>query len=172
MKTIITRADTRFDYCKSNVLKELTERLEQRKVEVEWLKLIKRAKKKDWTDFQSFLKNYSYPDNLSMNYDGYGCIKIRYKGESVSIAYDTVDEKFIQSVDPERVVHNYGLRDKVYYTPSEFYDRIQENIKWREEDIEDTSDTLQHFEELSDLLWLKLNPVLEYISNIWDNASR
>lgn len=169
----ITRNDTRFDYHKDIILKDLTDRLEQRKVEIEWLKLIKRVQKKDWTDFQSFLKNFDYPDSVGMGYDMLDYIKIWHNWEHVDIQRYTVDDEFVKKVaetNPERVVRSPCLRDRVFYTPSEFYDEIQFQIKWREESVEELETTLKNFDKTCDELFNKLEWVLSFISSIDSKA--
>lgn len=175
MKTI-NREQTNFDYYRKEVLKEFQNCKESSEKELYALKSIKRAKKKDWSDFQSFLKNFSCPDDVRMYYDdGYWskAIKIWYAGESISIDRDTHDEKIVEEIrktNPERIISSSYYKDSVEFTPDEFMGQIQKWIDYREKVIKEYTESIENFESICDGLWEKIRGVCEYISSINSNA--
>lgn len=171
--TTINRQSTHFDFYKEDILKEFLNWKECYTKELYALKSIKRVHKKDWTDFQSFLKNFSCPDDVSIYYWDFNYIKIRHAWECVSIQEYSVDEKFVANVaskNPERVIKESFLKDRVYYTPDELMDEINKLIEYREKSIKEYEESIKNFDKTCDELWDKMGELLEFISSIDKNA--
>lgn len=175
MKTI-NRENTHFDYLSKKILEEFQSCKESLEKELYALKSIKRAKKKDWSDFQSFIKNFSCPDDVRMYYDdSYStkAIKIWYAGEYVSIDRETHNEEFVKEIEktnPERVTHSSYYKDSVEFTPDEFMGQIQKWINYREKVIREYSESIENFDNICNELYKRIESVLEYIGKIECNA--
>ena len=155
-----------FDFYKDETLKKLKNDLNYYKIQVEWLKKIKRKTKKNWTNFQNFLQNFECWEGVGIWYWILEYVKIYYQGEHVEIQQYTIDEEFIKNVDSSRVVHETYLKDRVYYTPDEFMEQIKKQIERREEAINELESSIDNFEDTTKQLEAMLEPIWEFITKL------
>lgn len=167
--------NSRFDSYREEARKDLLERKEQYENELYALRSIKRVKKKDWSDFQSFMKNFSIADDVSYDIDGsyrlfWNDIIIHCRWEEVILSNCSTDKEFvneIRSKNPERVVKEALLYDRVYYTPDEFIiHEVNKKIQQREDALAELELAIVQFDLICWNLYEKLLPVFEYIKEI------
>lgn len=171
---------TNYEYYKANAIKKLQSDLETYEAEIEILQQVKRVYKKDWTDFQSYLKNFDCWDKVNMYFEFDDSIKlcswISWKCQSVSLWYikshkDFVEE--IRKIQPERIIKSDWKIDRVKLTPSEFMDEVKDWIERRQKRVEFIKNTLKNSDWLFKDLIEKLgavNQILETTAD-WDNRS-
>lgn len=158
--------ENNLNYYKAEVLKQLVSYKETTEKQLAILKSIKRVKKKDWTDFQDFLRNFQV---------WIGSIKLqnyRLTGHSYEIwNYETsVDidafynlhhnenlRKKFETEAPERIVHEFWLVDHVIMTVDEFEQAIKDKISMYEEHLKKEIEAIEQFE--SD--FLKISTVFD-----------
>lgn len=173
------KKDYYFNYEINNTKKELQEFLVSYKNELEMLKTVKREKKKDWNDFQNFLKNFSCWKNTSLTYDsdnyklvGY----INWNYERVYLNSYSIDKDFIEKVrenEPERIVKMAYEVEKVFYTPQEFFEiEIKNKIDRTEKQISKTEKAISEFDETQKEIEKNLIPLLEFIQSQDDSVRR
>jgi hypothetical protein len=64
-----------------------------------------------------------------------------------------VDKDFLEKIEkenPERIVKQEYLKDKVYFNPSELYDNIQERIVYIKSQLEKTNNFIKNFDKICD----------------------
>ena len=172
---MITTIKNRFDDFREDARKKLLDRKESCEKELYALRSIKRVKKKDWTDFQSFMKNFSMADDVSYRVDWsyrlfWNDIIIYYKWVEVILSNCTTDKEFVEGIrskTPDRVVRESLLHDRVYYTPDEFIEyQVNKKIEYREDYLAELELAIVQFDSTCWDLYDKLLPVLECIKSI------
>lgn len=161
-----------FDYNRKKILGDLLKRKEQDENELYALRSIKRVHKKDWSDFQSFLKNFSYADDVYVRCDSsyklfWTDIIFRYKWDEVCLSNCSTDKEFLEKVNetnPDRIVKEYWLKDRVYFTPDEFIDyKVNKAIKYREDDLAEVTIAITKFDIICWELYDKIKVLTDYI---------
>lgn len=152
------------DYSKEKVKQELETRLSQHERSLEFLKTIKRKKKKDGTDFKNLIQNFEGKirhDNYNSEFLDY--FYIWYGDAKVTINKYTSDEKFVAE-HPDRVVDRWSyLKPIVYYNADEIMELINERIEREELKIQAINSNLRELDKIWDWLIEKLEPLVKYI---------
>ena len=178
MKKDYLKNDYYFNNQIEKTKKELQDFLISYKNELEILKSIKRVKKKDWSDFQNFLKNFSIMDWIKMYYDDLWYkedIKISWyinnRYEKIYLNTYSIDENFVKEIeksDPTRVIKNTRRKDHVYYNVDEFMQEISKKIDRIEKHIKELEKTLENIDQKIEKLEKLLDPLLDFIWNSED----
>ena len=149
------------------------------KNQIEMLKTVKKVHKKDWSDFQNFLKNFTYADWLKMYYYDLVWEKdeiilswyMNNEYEKIYLYTYTSDEDFIEKIeksDPWRIVKPSCYKDRVYYTVEEFMQQIQDRIEKYTKNVEELEKTLENYDKNIEKLESLLDPLLQFIWNVED----
>ena len=171
---MIKRENTYFDFYKNERLKELLEYKTSYEKQLHALKSIKRETKKNGSDFQNFLKNFSSSDpDVKIQRGGLSGLRgayitFWYKWERIDLENSTIREDFITEIekkDPKRVIKESYLKPYVYYTPTEFFNTIQEAIEKMTEKLKKINTEINSFEEETDKLFEKMIPLLEFLKD-------
>lgn len=171
----MTNIKERFDYDRKNILNDLLKRKDQYEKELYALRSIKRVYKKDWSDFQSFIKNFSYDEDVSVSFDSsyklfWTDIKFRYKWEHVRLENVSTNKEFLEKIRataPDRIIKETLLCDRVYYTPDEFMEHeVKKAIEWRENALSGVTIAITKFDIICWELYEKIEPLLKYIKSI------
>lgn len=148
--------------------------LEEKKsyeIELEGLRKIKRVYKKDWQPFANFLKNFDWGEDVHFYYESLWYIKIRYKGEYVSIKQDTIDKDFVEKIEktnPERVIKESYSYPRVIFNVAEFYEEIQKMIGYKQKNLETVSRAIDNFEKITEELYKRIKGVMDYLDTLGD----
>ena len=168
----MTNIKADFDYRRKSTLDDFLKRKDQYEKELYALRSIKRVHKKDWTDFQSFLKNFSFPDDVYVRCDSsyklfWTDIIFRYKWEEISLENVSTDKEFLEKIketNPERIIKETLLRDRVYFTPDEFMEhKVKKAIEWRENALAELQIAIVKFDIICWEIYEKIVPLLDYI---------
>lgn len=171
----MTNTTQNFEWNRKKILSDFLERKEQYEKELYALRSIKRVHKKDWSDFQSFIKNFSYDDEVSVSFDSWyklfwTDIKFRYKWEHVRLENVSTDKKFLEEVrekNPDRIIKETLLVDRVYYTPDEFMEHeVKKAIEWRENALAELKIAIVKFDIICWELLEKIKVLTDYIGSI------
>ena len=133
------------------------------------LNWITRVYKKDWSEFQAFLKNFSCQDWISLYRKSYpfeDYYYIRSDWQEISIKNYSIDENFIKEIEksnPERIIKESFLKDRVLLNPNEFYQEIQKEKQYRINRINSINKELDFLENKSQEIEILINPILEYL---------
>ena len=149
--------------------------VEETKNRIQLLKSIKRVYKKDWSNFQNFLKNFTSDlPNFDIYYS-YSDIKIRsYPTEAYIRRYRIKDywkdpyfEK-IEKEDPRRIIRSYWLMDKIEYTIDEIMENIKIQIEKEEKYLKENETELQNYDKNVEKLQEKLEDLEKFFIPLGD----
>lgn len=90
-------------------------------------------------------------------------------GESIELTDYSNDKELIEKMketEPDRVIHQQYITDHIYYTPTEFFEKIQEEIKRLEKSLEELEKEIQDFEKTTTEIYSKMQPLLEYLDTL------
>lgn len=141
------------------------------KKRIDILKSIKRIHKKDWSNFQNFLKNFELKD-WSIYYD-YNDIVFSRNWEKAYIHRYSIDKDFIENIrkiDPKRIIKLAYELEKIEYNENEIEIEIQKSIKKEKQYLEKLEKQLKNFDKNIDKLSKKLDQFLIFLSSL-DNYS-
>ena len=167
MKTIKFNPEN--DYYFNSIVKqkkeEIIKYIDKTKKEIELLKSIKIVTKKDWSEFQNFVKNFkfdwidwkiyirSYPFDRE--------IRIMNYPIEIDIYRYSNDPEFLKTIDQSRIIKGWIIKDYAFYTVKEFYNEIQKTIEIREKRLEQYQNELENFDN-------DLKATIENLKNIYD----
>lgn len=91
---------------------------------------------------------------------------------SIDLQDHSINEDFIEQVkktQPERVISESYLKDRVYFTPSEFMQEIEKNIARIKKSIVEYEDRIKNFEKDTNEMFEKMIPLLEFLDSKKDH---
>lgn len=154
---------------KEETKKECEQNLKNYQIQLEMLESIKRKTKKDWTNFQNFTQNFESTlwinFKLWMRGDYYD---LYYQGQSIEIINYTTDENIIKEIEkkePERIIKQSYLKDRLKYNVEEFLEKIEREKERRKKIINEYILFLENYEKITNEIENILEPVLWYIKN-------
>ena len=160
-----------FDKTKQDQLKELIYHKQSCIDKINILDSVKRIHKKDWSDFQNFLKNFTAWENIHIYYEmSRITIKSYVNWEKREIIIDryTCDEKEIEEYrksDPDRIVTQSYLKDCVYYNPDEIMIQIEKEKEKFKKSLIKYEIEIENFENNCKELLSKLDPLLDFLQD-------
>ena len=170
---------TNYEYYKANALKKLQADLETYEAEIEILQQVKRVYKKDWADFQSYLKNFDCWDKVKMYFEYDDCIKLyswmSWQSQSVSLWYIKSHKDFVEEIrktQPERIIKSDWEVDRVKLTPAEFMEEVKDWIERRQKRVEFIKNTIKNSDSLFDDLIKKLEAANQTLEATADGDNR
>lgn len=161
-------------YFKNSLEKEKNDLLyyvESTKKKIEILKSIKRIYKKDWSNFQNFLKNFELKDWYI--YYEYNDIVFSKNWEKVYLNRYSIDKDFIENIrkiDPNRILKLSYSIEKVEFNENEIEIEIKKEIEKLSQYLVKYEKQLKNFDKNCDKLSKKLDQFLEFLSTL-DNYS-
>ena len=172
MKTI-KKFNPENDYYFSSIVKQKKEQIinsiDRTKKEIELLKSIKIVTKKDWSEFQNFVKNFKFDwidwKIYIRSYPFDHEIRIMNYPIEIDIYRYSNDPEFLKTIDQSRIIKGWIIKDYVYYTVKEFYNEIQKTIEIREKRLEKYQKELENFDN-------DLKATIESLKNIYDQFNK
>ena len=168
MKTIKT-FNPENDYYFNSIVKQKKEQIinsiDRTKKEIELLKSIKIVTKKDWSEFQNFVKNFNF-DWIDWKiyiraYPFDDEIRISNYPIEIDIYRLSHDPEFLKSIDQSRIINGWVIKDYAYFTVKEFYNEIQKTIENRQKRLEKYENELKDFDN-------DLKVTIEILKKIYD----
>lgn len=138
---------------KQQTLDKLIEARDTAKKQLELLKSIKRVYKKDWTEFQNLLKNFSsdlwefriyYWDML---YFEHYPIKVPLK-MYYNLRYESDKREKYEKEAPERIVKEPCIVDRVFLNANELREEIQDRVLYYENYLKEQNENVKNFEKM------------------------
>ena len=163
------------NYFKSNC-QDLLKKLDNQKLDYEKqlkaLQSIKKVYKKDWKEFSSFMKNFEIWKDYSFYKKDYPFNDYYYvyywNWKEISFINYTTDKEFLEKIEkenPDRIIKQEYLKDKVLFNPNELFNNIQARIEYIKSQLEKTNNFIKNFDKICNWLEKKLNSCLEYLDN-------
>lgn len=158
--------DPSTDYYFNQIVKEKKENLnhyiEKTKKEIELLKSIKIVTKKDWSEFQNFIKNFQLDWKMYIrSYPFENQIRICNYPIEIDIYRYSNDKEFLENIDQSRIIKESYIKDYAYFTVTEFYNEIQKTIEIRKNRLEKYEKELENFDS-------DLKESIEILKNVYD----
>lgn len=168
MKTIKT-FNPENDYYFNSIVKqkkeELIKYIDKTKKEIELLKSVKIVTKKDWSEFQNFVKNFNFDwidwKIYIRSYPFDHEIRIMNYPIEIDIYRYSNDPEFLKTIDQSRIIKGWIVKDYAFYTVKEFYNEIQKTIEIREKRLEKYQKELENFDN-------DLKATIEILKNVYD----
>lgn len=161
-----------YNKVKQEKLAELQDYIQSCIDKINILDSVKRIHKKDWSDFQNFLKNFETPDKVYIWYE-YSRITIYsyidWKKREIMINKYTCDKDEIENyrkTSPDRIISELYCKDSVYYTPDEIMLQIEKSKNQIKENLKKYQSILWDFENTCETLLKKLDPLLDFLQEL------
>ena len=154
------------DYYFNQIVKEKKENLnhyiEKTKKEIELLESVKIVYKKDWSEFQNFIKNFQLDWKMYIrSYPFEDQIRICNYPIEIDIYRYSNDKEFLENIDQSRIIKESCIKDYAYFTVKEFYNEIQKTIEIRKNRLEKYQKELENFDS-------DLKVTIEILKNVYD----
>ncbi len=157
------------DYYFNSIVKQKKEQIvnsiDRTKKEIELLKSIKIVTKKDWSEFQNFVKNFNFDwidwKIYIRSYPFDDEIRISNYPIEIDIYRLSHDPEFLKSIDQSRIINGWVIKDYAYYNVHEFYNEIQKRIENRQKRLEKYENELKDFDN-------DLKVTIEILKKIYD----
>jgi len=157
------------DYYFNSIVKqkkdEIVKYIDKTKKEIELLRSIKIVSKKDWSEFQNFVKNFKFDwidwSMIIRSYPFSEQIRISNYPIEIDIYRYSNDPEFLKTVDQSRIIKESCIKDYVYYNVKEFYNEIQKTIEIRQKRLEKYQKELENFDN-------DLKTTIEILKKIYD----
>lgn len=158
--------DPSTDYYFNQIVKEKKENLnhyiEKTKKEIELLESVKIVTKKDWSEFQNFIKNFQLDWKMYIrSYPFENQIRISNYPIEIDIYRYSNDKEFLENIDQSRIIKESCIKDYAYFTVTEFYNEIQKTIEIRKNRLEKYQKELESFDS-------DLKVTIEILKNVYD----
>lgn len=158
--------DPSTDYYFNQIVKEKKENLnhyiEKTKKEIELLESVKIVTKKDWSEFQNFIKNFQLDWKMYIrSYPFENQIRISNYPVEIDIYRYSNDKEFLENIDQSRIIKESCIKDYAYFTVTEFYNEIQKTIEIRKNRLEKYQKELENFDS-------DLKVTIEILKNVYD----
>lgn len=142
------------DYYFNSIVKqkkdEIVKYIDKTKKEIELLRSIKIVTKKDWSEFQNFVKNFKFDwidwKMYIRSYPFSDQIEISNYPIEIDIYRYSNDPEFLKTIDQSRIIKESCIKDYVYYNVKEFYNEIQKTIKNRQKRLDQYENELKNFD--------------------------
>ena len=157
------------DYYFNSIVKQKKEQIinsiDRTKKEIELLKSIKIVTKKDWSEFQNFVKNFKFDwidwKIYIRSYPFSDQIEISNYPIEIDIYRYSNDPEFLKTIDQSRIIKESYIKDYAYYNVHEFYNEIQKTIEIRQKRLEKYQKELENFDN-------DLKQTIEILKKIYD----
>lgn len=157
------------DYYFNSIVKqkkeELIKYIDKTKKEIELLKSIKIVTKKDWSEFQNFVKNFNFDwidwKIYIRSYPFDKAIRISNYPIEIDIYRYSNDPEFLKTIDQSRIIKESCIKDYVYFNVKEFYNEIKKTIEIRQKRLDKYQKELENFDN-------DLKQTIEILKNIYD----